>query len=313
MVGDTDAELSGLGEWGDVDCGGSYRASPRACGGGVPWQREGLRALGEGTECSERGKSVVDRKRLQLGFQREAPVLVLATVSLVCESVLLTVRKTSTSGGKDVTNMTDAFVEDTNTVKRSKWKSWTFTSAITLLAFCLLSGTGESATLQDLKDEITSLIAAVNRDISQDIEVINAITVAIAPPQSLTVGTVEGSRGVTVNVPVYLKASTAPVAGVQFDIPNSTGLIVTSVLPGLAAQAVGKSVSGNQVTGAFRVIVFGLNQTAIPSGPVVVMRVNIGLSSVIGKKPVSITNLSASSPTGSTVVLTGKAGTLTVR
>lgn len=212
--------------------------------------------------------------------------------------------------------VTDAYAvrstKKRNLVRRLSMPSFTgYLLSITLLISLSTLSTG--ATLQDLQREIDALMIAVDRDVSQDIEVINAISVVVAPPQSVTVATVEGVAGTTVNVPVYVKASTAPVSGVQFDIPNVPGLTISSVLPGLAAQAVGKSVSGNQNQTGYRVIVFGLNQTAIPSGPLVILRVDISDDSALEKKPILVSGISASSPSGGSVVLTGKAGGLTVK
>lgn len=166
---------------------------------------------------------------------------------------------------------------------------------------------------EDLRAAITDLTDAVNRDVAQGVEVINAIQVAIAPPQSVTVGTVEGVKGATATIPIYLKSSTAPVSGLQFDIPNVVSLTVSSVAPGLALQAVGKSVSGNQNISAFRVLIVGFNQTVIPSGPIVILKVNIGSTVAPGKKPISLSGLVGTSPSGSGVTLTARSGSLTVR
>lgn len=177
----------------------------------------------------------------------------------------------------------------------------------------VISGPVNAATRQDLQNQITALSLAVDRDVAQDIEVVNAILAVIAPPQSLTLGTAGGVRGTSINVPVYLKASTAPVSGLQFDIPNVAGLTVTGVSVGLAGQASGKSVSGNQNAGSFRVIVFGLNQTVIPSGPVVLLKMTIASNATLGKKVITQILTTATSPTGTTVNLAARNGSVTVR
>lgn len=181
-----------------------------------------------------------------------------------------------------------------------------FVFAGLLLCFCRLA---QPASKADLDAAIASLSAVANVELSQGIEVVNALQVATAQPQSLTVGTVAG-RGTAV-LPIYFKASTTPVAAFQLDLVLPPGVTVTSVAPGIAAQAAGKSVQGNPVQVGYRVIVFGLNLTAIPSGPAAIFNLNLGSST--GKIPIPITGTSGSSPGGTTISITGKAGSVTVR
>ena len=91
------------------------------------------------------------------------------------------------------------------------------------------------------------------------------------------------------------------------------GITVQSAIPGLASQAAGKSIQGNPVSGGYRVIVFGLNQDVIPSGPVAVLRLQVEGSAPTGKRVLGLTQLSASNPLGLPVQLTGRNGSVTVR
>lgn len=169
-----------------------------------------------------------------------------------------------------------------------------------------------AATQQDLQDQIAILKDAVHRDALQTTDVLNALNVLGAPAQSLSMGIVSGVIGTTVNLPVYFKEGARQVSALQFDVNVSSGLSVASVNPGLAAQASGKGVQGNLTPSGFRVLVFGLNQTPIPSGPIGVLRVNIG-SAGLGKRNIQILNISASDPSGVVVPLAGKNGSLEVR
>lgn len=185
-----------------------------------------------------------------------------------------------------------------------------FMASIFLIAIIGLSSKpSEAATRQDLQAEVNALVVRISSNSAQSIAIINALTVALAPPQSLTVGTVAGRT--SVDLPVYFKSSTSPVSSLQFDVVLSSGLSVSNVTPGIAAQAAGKGTQGNPVTGGFRVLVFGVNQTAIPSGPVAILRLSVG--SNVGKRPIPLTNLSASSPAGSNVPLTSKQGTVAIQ
>lgn len=191
--------------------------------------------------------------------------------------------------------------------EKSKWFGVRALGSVGLLLyFCLPS---QPASKADLDTAITNLDAVATLEVSQGIEVVNAINVAIAKPQSLTVGTVAGSG--TVALPVYFKASTVPVAAFQLDLVLPPGITVTSVTPGIAAQAAGKSVQGAVIQQGYRVIVFGLNLTAIPSGPAAIFNLKLGNST--GKILIPITGTSGSSPGGTTVPVSGKDGSVTVR
>lgn len=167
-----------------------------------------------------------------------------------------------------------------------------------------------AATSQDYQEAIARLDAAVNADTRQGIDVIDAIQTLIAPSQSLTAGTVAGKSSGSVDLTIHYKASTTTVAGIQFDLQVPAGLTAQAVTAGLASQASNKSVQGNPVTGGYRVIIFGLNQTTIPSGPVAIIHLQIG--QVSGKLPLSLINISASSPAGSNVPLKGRNGSVTI-
>lgn len=182
-----------------------------------------------------------------------------------------------------------------------------FISLLSLAGLFIFSHSTGAATRQDLQNEINLLGQAVTLDVQQSVQVINALSVVTAPVQSVTAGHSMGSPS---DLGVYYKASTTPVSSLQFDVVLSSGMSVTSVSPGLASQAAGKSVQGNPVQVGHRILIFGLNQTAIPSGPVVILRINTGGN--VGKRPISLTTLSASSPSGGAVPITGKSGSVTI-
>lgn len=206
----------------------------------------------------------------------------------------------------------DVSAEKSKSVNTGNAKRGIFT--LSALVFMLLLSNSSrisfAATPQELQDAIDNLNAGIDRDMNQDVEVINAISVATAQPLSITGGTVAGSRGQSLNFPVYLKSGNKDVASIQFDAIVPANVTVTGVQPGISAQAAGKSVQGNQTAGGFRVLVFGLNQTAIPSGPVAVLQLT---SANAAKSEVPIKNVAASDPAGNSVSLSAKNGSLTIR
>lgn len=171
----------------------------------------------------------------------------------------------------------------------------------------------DAATRQELDTQLTTLTQAIKNKQIQNTDVLNALSVLTALNQSLTTGIVGGAKGTTINLPVYFKEGTKQVAGLQFDLAISSGLTPVSVQPGIAAQAANKTVQGNTVQGGFRVLIFGLNQTTIPTGPVAIIRCQIGASSGLGKRSVLILNMSASDSAGANVPITGKNGSVEVR
>lgn len=197
---------------------------------------------------------------------------------------------------------------------RNRLNKSLFTGIATLLfSISAIAIEAQAATLSDLNERIRALEMAVDADTDQGLSVIDAIQRAVAPAQSLTVGTVGTVKSGTVDLAIHYKASTAPVSGIQFDLVLPQTITVQSVTPGIAAQAAGKSVQGNPVATGQRVIIFGLNQTVIPSGPVAVIRLTFGVNAPLGKTTLPLANVSASSPTGAGTPLTGRSGSVTIR
>lgn len=177
----------------------------------------------------------------------------------------------------------------------------------------LLCGTSQAATLADLNAVISTLDARVVEDQVQNLAVIDAIQTVLAPPQSLTVGTIGAQRNQTVDLVIHYKASTAAVSALQFDLVLPQGFSANSVVAGIASQAAGKSIQANLVATGYRVIIFGLNTTAIPSGSVAVIRIRANNTVSLGKIPLTLVGVSGSSATGTSVPLTIKAGSVTIR
>lgn len=188
-----------------------------------------------------------------------------------------------------------------------RWGLWMFT-CITILCLSLsLSTTSHSATRQDLNNELDNLKLSIGKNQKLSLEILSVLSMVTAPPQSLTVG-VAGSTGSVVVLPIYYKASTAPVSALQFDVNLSTGLTLASVQPGLSSLASGKQVQANPVTNGQRIIIFGLNQVVIPSGPVAILNINLGGN--VGKCVIPLSVTIGSSPSGNGVPITSKAGSV---
>jgi len=133
---------------------------------------------------------------------------------------------------------------------------------------------------------------------------------------SLSAGSASGLPGDTgLSIPVSLSSDAGTeVTGLNFDLNfDSTRLTVQNVTIGGTASSAGKALSwSTPSSGRVRVLIFGLNQTAIQNGTVanVVVGVNMGASP--GSSTLSFSNAMATDPSGSPVPLSTSSGAFTI-
>jgi Tfp pilus assembly protein PilE len=133
----------------------------------------------------------------------------------------------------------------------------------------------------------------------------------LAQTPAVSVGSPSGLAGTAVDVPVSFTAGATGVSTLQFDLTLPSQLSYVSVTTGSAATAAGKSASGSTISGGVRILIFGLNQTAIGSGQVAVVRLNIS-ASASGTLPVAISGIVASDSNGNPVNTSGSGGSVVV-
>lgn len=134
----------------------------------------------------------------------------------------------------------------------------------------------------------------------------------LAQQATLTVGTGSGVAGTSVDLAVNFVAGGASVSTMQFDLTLPSGFSLGGITTGSAAVAAGKNANDSAIPGGVRVLIFGLNQNAIGSGPVVVVSLNIAADSPLGTLPVGITGIVASDPLGYSVATSGSGGSVSV-
>ena len=137
----------------------------------------------------------------------------------------------------------------------------------------------------------------------------------LAQQPKLSVGNATGGAGSNVNVTVSFTAGATAVASLSFDLNLPAGLSYVSCTTGAAAAAAGKSATCNSPTpGDVKVVIFGLNQTAIGSGALATITLNIPTGTAPGGLPVGISNIAAADTTvnANNVPTTGAGGTVTV-
>ena len=135
---------------------------------------------------------------------------------------------------------------------------------------------------------------------------------ADALAQSLTVGTDSALPGNDVDIAINFTAGATDISTIQLDLTFSGALSYVSTTTGSAASNAGKSASGSTIAGGVRVLVFGLNQNAVGSGAIAVVRLHIASGTAPGVLPISIGGISASDPLGNAVSLGGSSGSVTV-
>jgi uncharacterized repeat protein (TIGR01451 family) len=130
----------------------------------------------------------------------------------------------------------------------------------------------------------------------------------------LTAGTVSGLPGASVDLSIQFSAGTRGVSALQFDLSLPPGVTYVSATSGAAAAAAGKSVSANPITAAqLRVLVFGLNQTAIPAGELAIIRLQIAANAAPGTWPLTLTGVVMADPNGLEVPADQVTGSFTIR
>jgi hypothetical protein len=131
-------------------------------------------------------------------------------------------------------------------------------------------------------------------------------TAAQAPIASLSVGNASGlPRTSGVAVPVGLASQGgAEVTGLSFDLTfDATRLSVAGVSLGSAAASAEKSLSWNLVSAnRIRVIIFGVNQSAIPDSSVAIVSFNVPAGAPVGTSALTLSNTVASDRYGMPVV-----------
>ncbi len=133
-----------------------------------------------------------------------------------------------------------------------------------------------------------------------------------AAAQTVSVSSVSGPAGSSVDLTVNFAPGIPSVSTLQFDLGFPSSLGFDSVLTGTAATNAGKSASGSIIAGGARILVFGLNQNAIGSGAIAVARLNIAPGTSPSAFTVTIGNILASDPDGGNITAFGSNGSVTV-
>lgn len=119
--------------------------------------------------------------------------------------------------------------------------------------------------------------------------------------------------GDTFDWPVTIVPGSFSPASLQADIIIPAGFTLVSVIAGPAATAAGKSAQTSVVSGAQRIIVFGLNQTSIGEGVVAVLRLKVAATATKRQYPFILSGPIASSAAGQSLLMSTISGTVVVQ
>jgi uncharacterized protein (TIGR03437 family) len=112
---------------------------------------------------------------------------------------------------------------------------------------------------------------------------------------------------------VQLRAESAMLASIQFDLEYPGDLVAVSVLPGASARNAFKQVRQNDLSPTTkRVLIMGMNRTTLEDGPVAVLHASAKQSIGQGKYAFRLVNLIAVDTSGNAVNMDGKNGGIEV-
>jgi len=135
-------------------------------------------------------------------------------------------------------------------------------------------------------------------------------TIAAAGSAQLSIGTASAAAGQTAHLSVALNTGSAQVFGVQFALLYDRNTFTVSASAG-AAAAGGSAVTSNLANG-LGIVVSGSSQTAIASGNIVELSIQVAGGAALGSYPIAFSAVSGADPSAKMLLLGAANGSLTV-
>lgn len=157
--------------------------------------------------------------------------------------------------------------------------------------------------------DLTALVALVGTVVSgcqAGLSKLNVGKTAIISPQAVTV-----NAGQNFNLSMNFTPGPDAITSLQFDLLVPTNFTISSITAGSASLAAGKSLQSAQIQGGQRIIIFGLNQTAIGNGMLLTVSGTAGTSK--GPFSLALTNIAGSKADGTTANLSAMSASITVQ
>src|SRR5205807_10431021 len=118
---------------------------------------------------------------------------------------------------------------------------------------------------------------------------------------SLSVGTVSGKPGTIAALPIRFDPSNGSVSSLQFKLTLPMGIKPDSVTPGSILTSSSKNVKTNVKGRTWAILIFGINQNAIPAGDLLMARLKIAPSASTGELNVPVSGIIYTDPKGTPV------------
>jgi len=133
------------------------------------------------------------------------------------------------------------------------------------------------------------------------------VPLCFAQPVTLNLSSAEASANATVSLQCSFSAALSAPASLQWTLQVPPSLDIVGVEGTRALSEAGKSL----VCKNGKCIVFGVNGTAIPSGPIAIVRIKIGQNTA-GKQQVQIRDALAASADAQAIQVTTSTGVITI-
>jgi hypothetical protein len=126
-------------------------------------------------------------------------------------------------------------------------------------------------------------------------------TGSVGAAPNLSVGSLSGTAGKTVTLPVRFDPAASSISSLQFNLMLPKGVSPGSVTPGPILNSAGKSVKTHLKGQAWEILIFGINQNTIPSGDLLTAQVKIAPGTPAGNLAVPISGVAYTDPSGNVV------------
>jgi cohesin domain-containing protein len=129
----------------------------------------------------------------------------------------------------------------------------------------------------------------------------------------LSIDSATGTAGETVKIPVTLRTDGSAISALQFDVEYDDAAMFVTAAIGPASAGADKKVSASDVVkNRKRVLIFGLNQTNIKDGVIVLLLAEVKPDAAPGEHPLKLLSASGSNSKGESIRLQTSGGGVTV-
>jgi uncharacterized protein (TIGR03437 family) len=135
-------------------------------------------------------------------------------------------------------------------------------------------------------------------------------TIAAAGSAQLSIGTASAAAGQTAHLSVALNTGSTQVSGVQFVLLYDRNTLTVTASAGAAAA--GRSVAASNVANGLGIVVSGTSQTAIASGNIVELSIQVAGGAALGSYPITFSAASGADPGAKMLLLGAANGSVTV-